>query len=360
MKKLNIAVVGAGFGSHFIPIYQRHPQVGSVTLCETWKERRLATCEKFGLEKIADSFDAVLADPSIDAVHLCTGIPDHASQSLAVLRAGKHCACAVPMATSLDDLRAIVAAAQSSGRNYMMMETGIFHRFFLHAQKMNERGEFGRLQFLRGMHYQDMENWPPYWTGLPPMWYATHAITPLLALAGTRACSVRCLGSGFLREDLRTPYGNPFPIETAVFELERNVPLAMEITRALFHSAHASQEGFDIHGEDSTLLYPQQDEMALLYKLSPLGEHPGPRKSTGARIDIPYYPGCLPAAIASFANGFHGGSHPHLVHEFITSIIEGRKPLLDEIKSAQATAAGICAHQSAMRNGAIVTVPDFS
>ena len=57
--------------------------------------------------------------------------------------------------------------------------------------------------------------------------------------------------------------------------------------------------------------------------------------------------------------GGHGGSHPHLVHEFVRSIVEGRKPRIDEVTAANWTAAGICAHASAMQGGARVIIPDF-
>ena len=57
--------------------------------------------------------------------------------------------------------------------------------------------------------------------------------------------------------------------------------------------------------------------------------------------------------------GGHGGSHPHLVHEFVSSIVEGRAPWPDAITTAAWTAAGICAHESAMNGGARVEIPQF-
>lgn len=57
--------------------------------------------------------------------------------------------------------------------------------------------------------------------------------------------------------------------------------------------------------------------------------------------------------------GGHGGSHPHLVHEFVSSIVEGRKPTIDAVTAANWTASGICAHESAMRGGDAVEVPEF-
>ena len=57
--------------------------------------------------------------------------------------------------------------------------------------------------------------------------------------------------------------------------------------------------------------------------------------------------------------GGHGGSHPHLVHEFVSSIVEGRASFPDVYQSVNWTCAGICAHESAMQDGRKVALPDF-
>jgi len=359
-RKLNIAIVGLGFGSRFVDIYRQHRDVGNVTLCDRRQSRLAEQAAAFGIEHLAQDLNAVLDNPAIDAVHLATGIPDHARQSIRVLEAGKHCACAVPMATSLDAIGAIIAAARKSGKNYMMMETQVYSREFLHVRELMRRGEFGRLQFLRGAHYQDMENWQPYWAGLPPMWYTTHVVAPLLMLAGTRASRVHCLGSGHLRAELRKPYGNPFPIETALFTLDGDEPLAMEVSRALFHSARGYTEAFNVYGEDAAFEWQQlEEERPVLFRQSKLGEFPGARRSEAERLDIPGFAHLLPAEIAGFAAGDHGGSYPHLVHEFVRSIVEERKPAIDELTAADWTAPGICAHYSALQSGAGVEIPRF-
>jgi hypothetical protein len=58
--------------------------------------------------------------------------------------------------------------------------------------------------------------------------------------------------------------------------------------------------------------------------------------------------------------GGHGGSHPHLAHEFVRSIVEQREPAIDAVTAANWTAAGICAHESATRDGDGVAIPDFA
>lgn len=372
-NKLRVAVVGLGFGAEFVPIYLDHPDVQSVAICDANSVRLDKTANRFAVQQRFDDVEQIIQSDEIDAVHLVTGIPDHARQAIAVLRSGKHCASTVPMATSIADLRAIIAAARGSGKNYMMMETAVYTRQFLYAKRLMEQGEFGRIQFLRGAHYQDMERWALYWAGLPPMWYATHAVSPLLALTRTRAVKVHCFGSGVMREELRQPYGNPYPIETAIYQLDAP-NLSAEVTRTLFHCARPYMESFVIYGENACYEWQMEDEPPILFRASPVVPDQV-RRQTAERPEPPDRADLLPASIGRYTRRFvygdddkhlsfeqgggHHGSHPHLVHEFVRSIIERRQPAIDAVTAANWTAAGICAHESAMNGGHEVVVPEF-
>ena len=59
---------------------------------------------------------------------------------------------------------------------------------------MHDRGELGKIQFVQASHQQDMDGWPNYWPGLPPMHYATHCVWPCLALERKDATEVSCFG----------------------------------------------------------------------------------------------------------------------------------------------------------------------
>ena len=99
-------------------------------------------------------------------MHINSPIADHAPQSIAALGAGKHVASTVPAATTVDECRQIVEGQRRSGKVYMMMETVVYSREYLFVKELYDRGELGRIQFLRGSHQQDMEGWPGYWEGL--------------------------------------------------------------------------------------------------------------------------------------------------------------------------------------------------
>ena len=377
MKKLNIALVGLGFGESFLPIYMDHPNVGTVWIFDADPKALRAAADKYVRAVPYGSLEEILRDKSIDAVHLVTPIPAHAEQSIAVLDSGRHCACTVPMATSLEDLRRIVDAVRRSGRKYMMMETTLYTYQFFYIRKMIREGVLGRIQFMRGSHYQDMVNWPSYWQGLPPMWYGTHAIAPMVALSGSRICRVNCFGSGTMDEALTRQYHNPFPVESALFEFENG--LKGEATRTLFETARAYQEGLFVYGSRASFEWGFTDHADPYITVA----NPAEAGVRGATVEIkevpmPNFYHSLPEPIQKYtikSDSFdpqnpqlslekgggagHHGSHPHLVHEFVMSIAEDRKPWIDEILGSNITAAGICAHESAMRGGEAVIVPEF-
>src|SRR5437588_5543310 len=145
-RKLNIAIVGLGFGSEFIPIYQRHPEANMYAICQRTREKLDTIGDAFGAEKRYADFAEMLKDPKVDAVHINSPIPDHAWQTIAALKAGKHVACTVPMATSIADCKKIVDLVKQMGRRYMMMETVVYAREFLYIKELYEKGELGKIQ----------------------------------------------------------------------------------------------------------------------------------------------------------------------------------------------------------------------
>ena len=352
------------FGAEFIPIYQYHPDAELVAICQRNEETLNSIGDAFGVERRYTSYVEMLDDPNIDAVHINTPIPDHAEQTVQALMAGKHVACTVPMATSIEDCKRIVETARSSGKTYMMMETVVFSREFLFVRELLEGGDLGRIQFLRGAHQQEMAGWPGYWEGLPPMHYATHAVSPLLALADRLAESVVCQGSGRISPELTAKYGSPFALESALITIADS-DLVAEVTRSLFETAREYVESFAVYGDNASFEWAQtQSDRPVVF-----------RGEIAERVDVPDYAHRLPEGIRryttngvydeqhahlSFQQGSgHGGSHPHLVHEFVRSIIEERAPLVDVVTAANWTSVGLCAHESALSGGDRVRLPVY-
>jgi predicted dehydrogenase len=363
--KVRVAVVGLGFGAEFIPLYQKHPNAECYAICQRDKENLNKVGDQFGVERRVTDFEALLEMDEVDAIHIVTPIQAHAPMTLKALNAGKHAAVTVPMGTTTQECIDIVEARRKSGKVYMMMETAVYTREFLYAQELVQSGKLGRVQFLRGSHQQNMDlpGWPDYWYGFPPMHYGTHAISPLLSLAGGRAESVVCFGSGRIQEKYIPKYNSPFSIESALFKV-RDSDLACEATRSLFNAIRQYQESFDVYGSELSFEWEQvAGEKPVVYSGFEDAE----------RVEVPDYGHRLPDEIAkytvhgvyddenehtSFIQGAgHGGSHPHLAHEFVSAILEGRESAVDAETAANWTMAGICAHESAMRGGERIMIP---
>jgi len=366
MTKINIAIVGLGFGAEFIPIYQKHPNANMYAICQRTKSHLDEIGNTFKIEKRYTDFNELIKDPNVDAVHINSPIHMHASQSIAALRAGKHVACTVPMATTVDECREIVKAVEETGLTYMMMETVVYSREFLFVKEMYDKGELGKIQFLRASHQQEMEKWPGYWEGLPPMHYATHCVGPVLALTRGQAEYVSCFGSGTISEHLIPKYNSPFAVETCHIKF-KNSDLSAEITRSLFNTARQYRESFDVYGSKKSFEWTQVEHEDHVVHT---GEEP-------SRVKVPDYGHLLPKEIAGFTTGGvydsdsnqhlsfiqgagHGGSHPHLAHEFLTSLVNKRQPYPNARQSANITCVGILAHESALAGGEIIRLPAFS
>ncbi|HET8735039.1 MAG TPA: Gfo/Idh/MocA family oxidoreductase [Pricia sp.] len=370
-KKINIAIIGLGFGAEFIPIYQKHPNAHLIAVSRRNEKELNELADAFGIGKRYTSYDELLKDPDIDAVHINTPIPDHGRQSIKALKAGKHVACTVPMATSVEECEQIVRLTEETGLTYMMMETVIYAREFLYMKSLYENGELGKIQFLKASHQQDMDGWPNYWPGLPPMHYATHCVGPVLALTRGEAEYVSCFGSGTIREELIKEYDSPFAVETTHIKF-RNSDLSAQVYRSLFDVARQYRESFEVYGSKKSVEWP-------LIEGDPLVVHTAkkPEPEIPEEVESPDFAKLLPKEIQhfttqgvydedehqhlSFTQGAgHGGSHPHLVHEFVDALVSGRSPYPNARQSANMTCVGILAHESALKGGEIIRLPEFT
>jgi predicted dehydrogenase len=366
-KQFNVAIIGLGFGAEFIPIYQAHPNANMYALCRRDGSELNRIGDAFGIERRYTDYLDVLTDDRVDFVHINSPIGDHAWMSIDALNAGKHVMCTVPMATTIEECERIVDLVSSTGLKYMMAETVVYSREFLFIQEMYQKGELGKIQYMQASHPQDMEGWPEYWERMIPMHYATHVVSPVLGLLNGFAEYVSCFGSGAIHQRLAEKSGNPYAVESCHIKI-KDSDVAAHIWRFLFDTARQYRESFDVYGSKKSFEWAlvEGEEHVIHTAKKPEPEIP-------ERIGVPDFAHLLPeeirpftttiqdAAHLSFIQGSgHGGSHPHLVNEFLRALLEDRDPWPNAMQSANWTCTGICAHQSAMRGGEIVRLPAFT
>ncbi len=366
-KKVKIAVVGLGFGAEFIPIHQAHPNIEMVGICRRNEAELNKVGDAFGIPKRYTDYDELLKDPDIDAVHINSPIPDHAPQSLKALRAGKHVMCTVPMATTIDECEELCQAVEETGLKYMMAETVVYSREFLYVKELYDKGELGKLQYLAASHPQDMDGWPSYWERMIPMHYATHVVSPCLGLVDGKAEYVSCFGSGTVRDDIAEKSGNKFAVESCHIKV-KNSDLSAHIWRFLYDVARQYRESIDVYGTKKSFEWTLVENEPHIVHVAKRPEPEIPEK-----VEVPDYAHLLPEPIQKFTQtiedadhlsfvqgGGHGGSHPHMVHEFASAVVEDRDPWPNAQTAANWTCVGICAHQSAEQGGARVDLPAFT
>ncbi|MEM6363704.1 MAG: Gfo/Idh/MocA family oxidoreductase [Planctomycetota bacterium] len=368
-QPVRVAMIGLGFGAEFIPIYQAHPSAEVVALCRRDESALNEMADQFGIARRYTRLDDVLRDPDVDFVHINSPIPDHAPMTLRSLDAGKHVMCTVPMATTIEVCRQIVAKVKETGLKYMMAETVVYSREFLFIKDMAKRGELGQIQHVAASHPQDMDGWPSYWEAMIPMHYATHVVSPCLGLLDKPAEAVSCFGSGKVRDDIAQKSGNQFAVQSCHIRL-RDSDVSAHVWRFLYDVARQYRESFDVYGTKKSFEWTLvENEPHVIHT----AKQPEPEIPT--QVDVPDFAHLLPPEIQRFTlpaeihdadhlsfvqGGGHGGSHPHLVHEMVSALTDDRDPWPNAVTSANWTCVGLCAHESSLRGGEVIDLPDFT
>ena len=366
-QPIRAAVVGLGFGAEFLPIYQAHPDVDVVAVCQRNRDKMAEVADRFGIAKRYTDYRELLADPDVDFVHINSPIPDHGWMSIEALKAGKHVMCTVPMATTVDECREICELVKATGLRYMMAETVVYSREFLFIKEMYDNGELGDIQYMTASHPQDMDGWPAYWEKMIPMHYATHVVSPVLGLLDGRADTVSCFGSGRVRDDIAQKSGNKFAVETCHMTIA-GTGVAAHLWRFLYDVARQYRESFDVYGTKKSFEWTlSEDGPHILHTAK------RPEPEIAQPVEVPDYAARLPEPIRKFTRsiedadhlsfvqgGGHGGSHPHMVNEMVSALRDNREPWPNAVRSANWTCVGLIAHQSAEQGGAVMGLPAFT
>jgi len=232
---------------------------------------------------------------------------------------------------------------------------------------MYDKGELGKIQYMKASHPQDMEGWPEYWERMIPMHYATHVVSPVLGMVNGYAEYVSCFGSGTVNDRIAEKSGNSFAVESCHIKI-KDSDLSAQIWRFLYDTARQYRESIDVYGSKKSFEWTlTEGEKHVLHTAKK------PESDIPELVEVPDFSHLLPEEIRLFTSdiqdadhlsfiqgGGHGGSHPHLANEFLKALVEDRDPWPNAVTSANWTCVGICAHESAVQGGKIVNLPDFT
>lgn len=160
---VRVAVIGCGLvaqRSH-LPAYVSAPEARLVAVVSGHRETAETVASQFGNPRVLDSWEEAVADPEIDAVDICTPNSLHAPIAIAAARAGKHVIVEKPMATTLVEADAMVAAAREAGVSLMVAHNLRFVPIYQAIEKAMSEGAIGAPYSARGifMHAGPEEFW---------------------------------------------------------------------------------------------------------------------------------------------------------------------------------------------------------
>jgi len=340
-RKVRVGIVGYGvcrFGAAFG--FQDHPDVEVVAVSDLFPDRCAALAKACRCEKTYPSLEELVKDDSIEAVFAATDAPSHARHSVEILKHGKHAATAVPASFgSLEEADKLFETVKTTGLKYMMFETSCFHADLYAMRQIYNAGGFGKLVYSEGEYYHYTKNpiasYKDWRVGGPPQWYPTHSNAYYVGVTGGSFTEVCCMGMPSLTPWLQAEnnrYKNPFGTEIATFRTSEGGMSRMAVSWDT--PGHSGEMG-RVRGQKGTFY----------------GKYQGLENKLPATDRPPLPPGVKA--------GGHGGSHGYLMNEFVTAILEDRKPLVDIAQALNMTVSGIIAHQSALKDGELMKIPQY-
>lgn len=347
-RKVRVGLVGYGvcrFSTQFS--LQSHPNAEITAVTDLIPDRCAGLSKEAKCAKTYPSLEKMLEDDSIEAVFLATDAPSHAQQAIQALKRGKHVASAVPafMGTLEDAFELYETVKAHPELVYSMFETTAYRDNCYAMRQLFKAGAFGKMVYSEGEYYHygvgGIDSFNGWRKGLPPQFYPTHSNGFYCCVTGGSFTEVSCMGMPSIQERFdpaQNVYQNPFGTEIASFRTSEGGMARMAVSW--------DTPGFGT--EDGRC----RGQLGSFYGRF-IGNSDGEAVSKNVNVLKPALPpGVVP--------GGHGGSHGYLGHDFIDAILQKRKPLVDVKMALDLTVAGYFAHQSALKDGELLKIPQFA
>ncbi|MCR4573753.1 MAG: Gfo/Idh/MocA family oxidoreductase [Lentisphaeria bacterium] len=392
--KLNIAFIGCGdFARNFVPLFKLHPLVEKVYVCDLLAQRAEEYSKKFEVETVAN-FDEVLNRRDINCVAIFAQRHLHGPLVLKALSAGKHVYSAVPMASEVEECAEIVEKVKETGLTYMMGETCYYYPCSMYCRCKHEEGFFGKFVYGEAQYHHDISHFPANFladkrsAGVPPFFYPTHSTAMLLAAANSYCTRVVAFGyedqeADGIYEKGVNQWDNVFSNSYSLMKLANGGTARINECRRIGYKAPSSYVS-SFYGTKGA--YQFSNAQHILTRLTEKGvdlqdvsDDVNPYEMTKHKCEPDFklkvanhqwqWNGFSPVQKREYdrlpesfkrqgaVNG-HMASHQLLVDDFCTAAFFGKLPIVNAWQAARWTIPGLLAHQSTLKDGEAIAVPD--
>ncbi len=156
MRKIKVAVIGTGFmGRVHTEAIRRLGNVEVAAVADVTADLAERFGRQFGVERATGDYRTLLADPGIEALHVCTPNALHCPISKEVMLAGKHVLCEKPLALSSAEARELVDVAKATGAVNCLNHNLRYYPVVQHIRQMVAGGDLGEVLVVQGTYSQD-------------------------------------------------------------------------------------------------------------------------------------------------------------------------------------------------------------
>lgn len=358
MAEQKVGVLGLGQGKSHLQAFQAIEESRVVAVCDADAELGARVAHQFEVPRQYTNYEQLLDDKEVDIIVVATPDHLHGQHAIMALEAGKHVLSEIPMATTLDECRRIIAVTDRTGLKYHMGNQVRYAFCLQDIQRMIANGELGDIFSGEGEYLHEMgdivnHRSPDHWRIHPTTPQTTllgggpHAIDTLRWLMGMRFVEAQAYHA--------THQSRWSTTHTTVSLFKTNTGAVAKVTVSygmarpycLYYSVYGSNGTFERTRDQGR---PTDDTVNFVYH----------NHLSGARRMIPVtLPNWNNPQIARRFSLGHGTMEIEQAQAFLAAIQNDSEPAIGPREAARSIAAGICALQSADQGGGQVAIPQF-
>jgi len=355
-SRIRVGVVGVGRGLSFARGASEAVGMELVALCDIWQERLEEVGRQLGVATYTD-FDRFL-EHDMEAVILANYFHQHAPLAIKALAAGKHVMSETMACKTLAEGVALCRAVEQSGCIYMFAENYPYSAANQELRRLYQAGEIGLIRYAEGEYNHPMEenqrlaispglqhwrNW------LPPTYYCSHALAPLMYITDAWPVSVNALS--IVEERTQSPRTVKVSDVGCVILVRTDNGAVLRIWGLMLSSIHRIK--YELHGDRGYMATAEPDHWAYVR----IHHEPWlcPEGQEAERIYAPDWP--EHGELARQAG--HGGGDFWMNYHFSQAIRTGTPPYLDVYRGTAMAAVGILGWRSCLEEGKLFRLPDF-
>mgnify|MGYP000082520970 CR=1 FL=1 len=344
---LKVGIVGLGRGMSHLGIFSQRNDTKVVAVCDIDEKRASKVKQDIGAEEAYTDYNKFLSH-DIDIVVIATPLPYHVANSITALKLDKHVLCEVPIANRIEECKLLIDAVRKSKGKFMFAENCNYWYFVQQWGKLVDDGKIGKPIYIEAEYVHDCRsimwdaNGNPTWrAGMPPIYYCTHSLGPVLSIIKDRCVSAVGMNTGVnVAPDL-----GAIDMEVGLFRTSKGA-----IIKILCGFSNPRKQAFhyySFYGSEGVIenVRGAMDKSFACFK------------DSNGMEDLPYsfnHPNAPDGASA----GGHGTAEYYMIDAFVNSIKNDTEPPIDVYEGLDYSLPGLFAHLSAQEGGKVVEIPD--